>query len=145
MSPFSAFRSITSSVRIKTLLVCLRSCKISAGESFVSFHVVFSCFHGSVRSFVSDATCSPRVAERIFGFVHVAVEWRHWGALSCDWRSLFCVRARKLFVSRWYYFDLVLDAFGWSLQPMVRREIRIQLPDRQRTSKLKREDERERF
>ncbi len=46
-------------------------------------------------------------------------------------------------VSRWYYFNVVLDAFGWSLQPMVRREIRVQLPDRQQASKLKLEDERE--
>ncbi len=59
--------------------------------------------------------CSPRVAERIFGFVHVAVAWRHWGAVSCDWRSLFCVRARKLFVSHWYYFTscwMLLDGLS---------------------------------
>ncbi len=28
----------------------------------------------------------------------------------------------------------VLDSFGWSLQPMVRREIHVQLPDCQRAA-----------
>ncbi len=31
------------------------------------------------------------------------------------WRSVF--RARKMFVSCCYYFDVVLNAFGWYLQP----------------------------
>ncbi len=30
-----------------------------------------------------------------------------------------------MFVSRCYYFDVVLNAFGWYLQPVVRREFRI--------------------
>ncbi len=46
-------------------------------------------------------------------------------ALSCDWQSLFCVRGGKLFVSRCYYFEVVLNAFGWYLQPVVRRELRV--------------------
>ncbi len=75
--------------------------------------------------------CSPRVAERIFGFVHVAVVWRHWGALSCDWRSLFCVRSAVAVCFSMVLLHIVLDAFGWSLQLMVRWEIRVQLPDRQ--------------
>ncbi len=46
-------------------------------------------------------------------------------ALSCDWPSLFCVRDGKLFVSRFYYFEVVLNAFGWYLQPVARRELRV--------------------
>ncbi len=46
-------------------------------------------------------------------------------ALFCDWQSLFCVRDGKLFVSLCYYFEVVLNAFGWYLQPVVRREFRV--------------------
>ncbi len=37
----------------------------------------------------------------------------------------------------------MLDASGWSLQPMGRREIRVQLPDRQLASAFQSEENRE--
>ncbi len=61
------------------------------------------------------------------------------GKPSCDWRSRFLcwnAEAVELFDSSCYYFDEVLNAFRWCLQPDGKAVVqRDQLPVRQRASK----------
>ncbi len=90
----SAYRSIHQFSKSRVFGCILAF--IQQAESLVSFHVVPSCFRGSLR----------------------LLEFRRtWflEALSCDWQSLFCVRDGKLFVSHCYNFEVVLNAFRWYL------------------------------
>ncbi len=139
MLPFSAFRSIHHvQYEIETLFEILALIK-QAG-SFVSFHMVFSCFHGSVRSFVSDATCSPRVAERICVTSLGKPSFR--SAVAS-----FCVEMEsvvKLLVLQCYGFTKSWIRLARFLSPMLKGECPTELPGRRQTSKwLEREDERE--
>ncbi len=119
----------TSSV-IQILFGYLRSLKFQQAESFVSSHVVSLVFPGNLRWFTSllrDVTGK---------------------ALSCAWRSLFCVEMEsvvELLVLRCYGFTKSWIRLASLSQPDVKGECPAKLPGRPRTSKLKSEDERERF
>ncbi len=80
---------IPSYVRIKTLLVYLRSLKFP--QANLSSRSTW-CFHGNVRSFVSDATWFS-----LCFFVGFVCE--HVVPLCCVTSPGSCVRARELFVA----------------------------------------------
>ncbi len=126
MSPFSAFRSITGSVRIKTLPEYLRSLK---GFRRRIFRLVP---RGGFTEMSDPLSRMPRglvCVSSWFCFEHVV-------PLCCVTSPGSCVRARSclLLVLRCYGFTKSWMVLGWSLQPMVRREIRVQLPDCQRAA-----------
>ncbi len=107
----------TSSVRIGTLFEYLLYVKLAEDLLFSVPRGSF-VFYGNLRwlkSLLCDVTWKP----------------------SCHWWSWLLCWTRKLFVSSCYYYDNVLNAFGWFLQPDGEARVHV----REQTSKSRGQSE----